>query len=151
MNMSNLYNPDLFRDNFMYALKVTGLITAATLLLALPFALFFPPAAMVILYLGMCVCSFYFFVCIYRVAVGDPIDGSTKGVGKLTAQEYIELRRAKDDYEDERRAKQNAKLKKVFDAVFPTVKRLLKLSIIASGLLILLFVVSVVVTLVLQA
>lgn len=147
----NLYNPDLFQDNFMYALKVTGLITAATLLLALPFTLFFPPIAMVILYIGMCVCSFYFFVCVYRIATGKPIEGSTGVEGKLTAQEYIELRRAKDAYNDERSEKRNAKIKKAFDAIFPTVKRLFRLVIIASGSLILLFVVSVAVTLIVQS
>lgn len=146
MNIKNIYNTDTFQDNFMYSLKVTGLITAATLLLALPFALFFPPAAMVVLYLGMCVCSFYFFVCVYRVAVGVPVDGTPKGEGKLTAEEWLDMKKVQDTYNDERKSKRNEDLKanagKVVTVATPIVKYVLRIAKLTAITIVSLFVVG---------
>jgi len=135
-------------QNVMYILIEQCKIYGITFLISIPFAFLFFPLAIVIWSIGGILGWVALFNAGFKIMQGQsldlPMNFSTDG--KLTAEDWLEMRKTQDDYNDERREKRNESLKynasKVAEVVGPKVKKVVRIAILTAGTVICLLVVG---------
>jgi len=135
-------------QNFMYILIEQCKIFGITFLVSIPFALIFFPLSIVVWSIGGIVGWIALFIAGFKIMQGIPLDTpmNTPAEGKLTAEEWVDMKKAQDTYNDERKAKRNEDLKasadKVVTVATPIVKYVLRIAKLTAITLVSLFVVG---------
>jgi len=134
-------------QNFMYILIEQCKIFGIGLLVATPFAFIFFPISIFIMSIAGIAGWIALFVAGFKIMNGTPLDTPMNSPSQkdLSPEEWLEMRKTQDAYNDERKEKRNSKIKDTLAVIMPPVKRLFKLVMIAGGsLFLLMFVISVV-------